>query len=271
MIYSFEDALTLLTEFQQSTGHRAIFRGESRFYARTLPSIERLEDQKKIPLQMIIPNLVRHICDSKLQPFLENNWGFIEYQGQEFGANDLIDPVDSCEPRHTAWGVTALMQHYGIPTEWIDYTKEPKIAMLFASGESDSETGYVYYGDYWELEHRGVLIDLDNFIFDLKKIFPLPESRPEKQRALAFRPQMRLCGRAGMNQICFKKKEFTRDLDSKLFPKDPMRTWFMGQLVDYSIDYTQRSRAFYKEKDKPNPDEITNALTALMDEYSLWY
>lgn len=270
---TYEEAIGFLRKFEVKNKGKAIFRGEPQQYPNSFPSVFRLPSKYQMSMNMVLPNLASHIYDAKIKKHLTNSCGFTLYKGAQFGANDLIDPVDGLEPRHTSWALTALLQHYGLPTPWLDYTRDPSVSMLFASQNPDFKIGYIYYGTYANLFGTGVLIDLSKFVKELRAIFPLPESRPERQSGLAFRPRFNRCGRAGLKVLQFQKDPSQTKRIEQLFPNDAMRAWAMGQVVDYYIDYLERKGRFYADMnidEKHNDDSLKKALEQVITELDLW-
>lgn len=270
---SFSEALDFLEEFKKIKGKRAVFRGESAHYSKTLPSIYRQDKATKDALRAVNLNLASHIYDYKLCEHLQDYYGLTLYKGKEFGANNLINPDSDLDARHTFYGLVGLMQHYGIPTQWLDFTRSPAVALTFASTNNSSEIGYVYYGDYWDFE-LGIMIDLSQFAKDLRSILPLPESRPERQQALAYRPPYEpQCVRKDLNKIEFLKENYNHQDYEYLFPKDALRIWFMGQIVDYYMDYIARKRRFNIEAGvHPDTDDsgLKSSIEHLMTNWDLW-
>jgi hypothetical protein len=271
---SSDEALEFLQNYKAKVGHKAIFRGEAALYPETLPSIYRHDEVTKKALTQVIPNLALHIFDTKLRFHLEDFYGLTLYKGEPFGANDLISPSSDMDGRHTFRGLVGLMQHYGIPTEWVDFTSSPSVSIAFAARSNKSTTGYVYYGQFMDLSNEGIIIDLCRFAKDLRSILPLPESRPERQHALAFRPYEVQCVRQKLERLEFIKDSSNLYCYSDLFPGDALRTWFMGQVVDYYMDYIERKRRLNVEFQGIDPDEdesgLTSSLEHLITEWNLW-
>lgn len=269
-----DEALEFLESYKAKVGNKAVFRGEAALYPSTLPSIYRLDEVTKKALTQVIPNLALHIFDVKLRSQLEDYYGFTLYKGEPFGANDLINPDSDMDGRHTFRGLVGLMQHYGIPTEWVDFTSSPSVSLAFAVRSNKSTIGYVYYGQCRDLSNEGIMIDLSKFAKDLRSILPLPESRPERQHALAFRPYEFQCVRQKLERLEFIKDPYNPYGYSDLFPRDALRTWFMGQVVDYYMDFIERKRRFNAEVTGIDPDEdesgLTSSLEHLITEWNLW-
>jgi len=74
------------------------------------------------------------VCDMERELRCEENEIFEKFQSQ---AQDLPNSIRPCFETKLGW--YALMQHYGVPTRLIDFTRNPFIALYFAVEKGDTD------------------------------------------------------------------------------------------------------------------------------------
>jgi len=99
-----------------------LFRGESRFDWQLLPKIGRPEFRKVIPLIF-------------KEEYILRSW--MRY------ASNLVNILPKDD-----WEVISLAQHHGLATRLIDWTKNPLIALFFATFDHSSKDGAFYVFDF---------------------------------------------------------------------------------------------------------------------------
>ena len=104
------------------SGSNYLFRGESKFDWELLPKIGRVEFKR------VIPKIFK-------EEFLIRAW--MRY------ASNLIDK----DPKDN-WEIISLAQHHGLATRLIDWTKNPLIALFFATFDNEKEDGAIYVFDF---------------------------------------------------------------------------------------------------------------------------
>lgn len=212
-----------------------------------------------------------HIFQNKILKFAKTEYEYVFLNNKPFGANNILNPED-LSVKHSIWGLEGLLQHYGFPTVWLDVTFDLKTAMYFACTKNESDFGYLYYQEDYN-SNWGVLTDLDLFAKDLRQIIPIPESRPEKQNALALRVwDWKNDVRPAFKCVKFRKEDCEFGNDDFYFPKDTLETWFKGQLIDYYFDFLERSNRFLKEQgtDPKEHDWYIQGIEKLITKFDLW-
>ena len=264
-----EEAKEVLTKFKENRSD-AIFRGEDRKYSTTVPVVERLDEPEMISfLVAVTPNLVGHMWQNRLKSLITSTCGILTVKDEPFGAADLVDGVYDMEPRNIDWGFYGLMQHYGIPTNWLDLTRNPDTALYFASIENDETHGVIFYGTIDDFYNKARIIDVARFASSLRKIFPIEESRPERQDALALRLEGNTDFRSHMHCVQFPKSNNIRRDKKRYFPPDALKVWIMGQVVDYWLDFRTRVKSMGEHDD----NELTkhdNRIRTVIQHLKLW-
>lgn len=266
---SAEEARATLAHFK-SKNNDAYFRGEARLYPSTMPALLRLGVPEAVALLFAtIPNLVGHMWQQRLSRFLTNSCGILTFKDEPFGAADLVDRGSDTEPHNVDWGFYGLIQHYGIPTNWLDMSRDPDVAIYFASTPNGEEFGAVFYGSIGDFRGSGVVIDVADFARQLRQIVPIETSRPERQSALA----LRLCGekdfRSHAKCVRFRKDVYSRRFDDDYFPPDALKAWVLGQVVDYWLDFRTRAHLVESLAD-PEVQEHDDRIRTVIRHLNLW-
>lgn len=151
---SVDDCLNFLAK---ETTEPRLYRGESRFYPKTLPGTERI------------------LMDHSLH-FQERTYriGFVEHF--EEWCCKPTNPL-SVETGHM------FLQHYGIPTGLLDFSSDPEIAIFFASLRHPEKLGLICSMDKQKASENGDLFNLQNYTIAPE----LQLERPKKQKAFALR------------------------------------------------------------------------------------
>ncbi len=138
----------------KEAGH--LFRGESRFYPMTCPGTRRVLDDKQLHFQeqTFFLDLAGHFED----------W-FCDYTGQ---ADLRVGQM--------------FLQHYGIPTDLLDFSSDPEIAVFFASLSHLKEVGLICTMDPEVARRRAKVFSLSDDVL----IPGLEMKRPRKQKAYAL-------------------------------------------------------------------------------------
>lgn len=266
---SADEARAILVDFKAKSDD-AYFRGEARYYPSTVPALYRLGVAEAMAFySAAIPNLVGHMWQPRLSRFLTNACGILTLNDEPFGAADLVNGAYDMEPHNVDWGFYGLMQHYGIPTNWLDLTREADVAMYFASMPNDENTATIFYGSIEDFYESGVVIDVAGFASQLRQILPIDKSRPECQSALALRLRGENDFRSHAKCLRFPKDVSSRPGDSGYFPADALKVWVMGQVVDYWLDFRTRvnSMGMLDDADvQEHDDRIRTAIRQL----NLW-
>jgi hypothetical protein len=129
---------------------RYYFRGEPGNYESTVSSLDRLRMRIDLPLRAI-EDILR--CKIRIQAKLVQQWNMSPMLAEGF------------------------LQHYGMPTNYIDVTHDLDVAVSFASDMKIGDVGRLCMIPLDSLEMQGQLIDLSHHPF---------AERPARQRALAW-------------------------------------------------------------------------------------
>jgi len=245
---------------------KPLLRGESRYYDTCFPSFKRTESF--LEFAGVLVNLRTHIFDSKIRSWVQMDYEFVYYNGQPFGARNLLDQGD-LSVKHIMWGLEGLLQHYGFPTMWIDLTFDVETALYFACQENESEIGFLYYTENYNF-NWGELIDIASFAKDLRNIIRIPDTRPERQKGLALRARYDLKPRLKCLKV--RKPTVIPNRDDYFFPRDALKMWLYGQLIDYYYDYLIRSQAFLERGygNKDDHEQYQASLEKVISHYGLW-
>lgn len=127
-----------------------LFRGESSQHATTTATMQRVSDEQALSPRgrALVPGLVSYL-ERQLRDFL--NMSEMESAG--------------------------FSQHYGLPTELIDFTSSAKVAAFFAASGKPGTSGYLATFSVASLVSSSILIDLRNHA---------SAGRPRRQEAFAF-------------------------------------------------------------------------------------
>src|ERR1044072_3458650 len=139
----------------KANGH--LYRGESRPYPSTCPGTRRVLEDQTLHFQekTFWIDLAGHFED----------W-FCDYTGQM--------TLDSAQ---------MFLQHYGIPTDLLDFTSDPEIALFFASLSNAEDVGLICCMDVQKSKEAAEIFNLTDFT-----LAPgLQLQRPKKQKGYAFR------------------------------------------------------------------------------------
>ena len=153
----FESVDECLNFFKEETTESRLYRGESQCYPKTLPGTARI------------------LTDESLD--LEEKTFWIDFAGhfEEW----------CCKPTTPLSLETGQMflQHYGIPTDLLDFSSDPEIAIFFASLNHPEELGLICSMDKQKAKANGDLFNLQNY----KIAQGLQLERPKKQKGFALR------------------------------------------------------------------------------------
>lgn len=109
-------------QIQNYSGSNYLYRGESKFDWNLLPKIGREEFNRVIPLIF-------------KEEYISRAW--MRY------ASNLTSKI----PKDN-WEIISLAQHHGLATRLIDWTKNPLIALFFATFDREKEDGAFYVFDF---------------------------------------------------------------------------------------------------------------------------
>lgn len=153
----FESAESCLEFLRTKTAPSSLFRGEARPWPKSCPGTLRILEDDSLHFQekTYWIDLAGHFVD----------W-FVDYTGQT--------NLNSAE---------MFLQHYGIPTDLLDFSSDPEIAIFFASLSHQDEPGMICCMDKERAIQIGEVFDLTNY-----SLFPgLQLERPKKQKGFAYR------------------------------------------------------------------------------------
>ena len=105
-----------------------VFRGQSDVAWAVKSSFDRLLNR----VEFCLPDY--RVCDIERELKREENEIFEKFQRQ---AKNLPNSIRPCFETKLGW--YALMQHYGVPTRLIDFTRNPFIALYFAVEKGDTD------------------------------------------------------------------------------------------------------------------------------------
>ncbi|MBK9507467.1 MAG: FRG domain-containing protein [Bacteroidetes bacterium] len=264
-IFSYDKTISFLSDkINKST----VFRGEASYYPTFAPSLYRGDEQFINSFRTVATNLAMHIIEKYFIPNTKYDFKNPWFNGMPFAAQDILDRGE-LDYKNLAWGIEGLYQHYGFPTTWLDLTPDLNTALYFASLPSASKIGYLYYTDQL-IPYDGVLIDVGKFASDMRKIITIKPSRPEIQKAFALRPYTRSNLKEKFEVIKFEKPTKITGPDLNYFPKDGLRIWLMGQLIDYYFDLLQRVEDFYDMNNEERDDSAIIAVEYAITKLELW-
>lgn len=109
-------------KIQNYSGSNYLYRGESKFDWDLLPKIGRIEFNRVIPLVFN-------------EEFITRSW--MRY------ASNLVSKIPKDK-----WEILSLAQHHGLATRLIDWTKNPLIALFFATFDKEMDDGALYIFDF---------------------------------------------------------------------------------------------------------------------------
>jgi hypothetical protein len=134
-----------------------LFRGESRPYPKTCPGTRRVLEDDSL-----------HIQEQTYWIDLAGNFEhwFCQHTGQ--------GTLDSAQ---------MFLQHYGIPTDLLDFSADPEIAIFFASLSHPDDLGLVCSMNIQKAEEVADVFSLADFML----VPGLPLQRPKKQKGFAVR------------------------------------------------------------------------------------
>lgn len=104
-----------------------LFRGEPGFYSSTTSSAERIESElsqsETRDLHRVLTDIADCLSRSVFQP---------------------LPPIGSPEHQVVLWRTGAWLQHYGIPTRYVDFTSDLSVAAFFAANSNSGVGGRIY-------------------------------------------------------------------------------------------------------------------------------
>lgn len=276
-LLSIQQARDYLISLQLENKDNFIFRGENNDYLTITPCLYRQIDDLMKSISFMIPNICLHIIDNKLKQYITNNNEFTFLEEEPFGAKNLVDNSDSTF-LNISYGIEALLQHYGLPTRWIDFTANVDTALYFANQDESTGIGYVYYCKIDQFSASDALIvNLSDFTMQLRKVLQFPKTRPESQNAYALRTifeNIRYSYK--LESIKFRKeKEYIGKTHKEMFPPDALRTWLMGQIIDYFWDYKKRLKMYLEKENKSEAEvaryeNLTKNFEKVISHLGLW-
>ena len=153
----FESVAECLAFLRKNATPDTLYRGESKSWPKTCPGTRRVLEDESLHFQekSYWIDLAGHFED----------W-FVEYTGQE--------TLDSAE---------MFLQHYGIPTDLLDFSSDPEIAVFFAALSHPDDLGLICCMDKQQANEVGEVFNLGNFTL----VPGLQLQRPRKQHGFAYR------------------------------------------------------------------------------------
>lgn len=128
-----------------------LYRGEFNRYPSRLPAYWRVPESDRPVISLRNFGVMRVFLELFILPKIRYSFGVPLYNNEFFGAMDLCHSVGEPDLRQISWQITALLQHYGFLTEFLDITFSKKVAMFFACYNSRIEDidysgiGYIYH------------------------------------------------------------------------------------------------------------------------------
>ena len=192
---------------------RWLFRGERSCYPKCVSSFRRLQEDTKVPdtvkgdLAAITEFVVRYTVDYLILPYTADldHWTDIEHF-----------------TKSTVYEALAFVQHYGLPTAFIDFTDDLDIASSFAAQGAPATLARIAVLDAAHAAKFGMIIDFQDFA----------ATRAARQRAYGvyLNGQQDLCGETA--------REYVEWLCCTLRPED-LSNW--GVRLPFLLD-TQQDR-----------------------------
>jgi hypothetical protein len=129
--YGDDDGLRIMPSISSSFFSQYLFRGQTARYIPCLPTLHRpiakfIKDEIDIPLELQYHSLIYQIKCKELEHSIESH-PFVKYS-RKMGLRV---------------SKKAIAQHYGIPTDLLDLTEDPKVAAFFATCTQNSENEWI--------------------------------------------------------------------------------------------------------------------------------
>lgn len=199
MINHFDNAFDCLKYLaglgQGDYWQQCVFRGESDYYPFRLPSAARGDEDLLERNILYNRALSIFVYDEFISPKLrKTSYGPI-YDNSLLLSIDKLGIAYGEGYAQLSWRIQSVFQHYGLSTQWIDLTSDPKVALFFAAWDASHQkllldgTGYVYFTTVSSLALSGSspLVDLSGTSDLFAAILGVTSERPRAQSALSFR------------------------------------------------------------------------------------